>query len=46
MRFNRLLLLEASKKIAISKGLPEKAPPEEPSIADWERIFHSLTSQG
>ena len=26
--------------------MPEKAPSEESSVANWERIFHSLTSQG
>ena len=26
MKFNRLLLLEAAKKIAILNGMPEKAP--------------------
>ena len=46
MKFNRLLLREAAKKIAILNGMPEKAPSEESSVANWERIFHSLTSQG
>ena len=46
MRLSRELLLEASTKIAISNGTPEKAPAEESLVAHWERIFDSLTKQG
>ena len=35
MTFNRLLLREAAKKIAILNGMPEKAPSEESSVANW-----------
>ena len=44
LRLSREILLEASTKIAISSGSPEKA--EESLVANWERTVHRLTSQG
>lgn len=46
MIFNRSLLQEALKRLAISKGMPENAPPEESPVTNWERLFHRLTTQG
>ena len=44
LRLSRELLLETSTKIAISSSSQEKA--EESSLANWERIFQSVTGQG
>ena len=46
MIVNRSLLLAASKRVALSKIIPENAPNENLSAANWRRLFHRLTSQG